>query len=347
MASEYPKDYRSNSRLIVFEHKIAAAIWARVLPHLKEADVANVTPVGFATQGTWLPIGVNECLLFSRYQNAQKFKAHNDGMYQSFEGDCSIFTITVYLNDNFEGGKVNFLRGTAEKHSHVHTFTPVRGSALIFNHDTLHEGEAVSMGSKYILRTSIMFRRVSDLSDPQKSWEKNRDWQRMFQLFSSFSDLQNEKDPAKFTARFLEAQTIQLRGGRSIHSPAPPPVPVDILQEIIDNLPVKYIVKFFMVSRSVRQVSRSGQIWKRRLEADLGVSVETLVGPSLLMTKADPALVDWYPLYKRMFQNKSAFDPMVSYFTATTAYTQTLSDQFPLFTSSTITSHGMCALLST
>lgn len=32
--------------------------------------------------------------------------------------------------------------------------------ALIFNHDTLHEGEAVTKGCKYILRTEIMFQRV-------------------------------------------------------------------------------------------------------------------------------------------------------------------------------------------
>ena len=32
--------------------------------------------------------------------------------------------------------------------------------ALIFNHDTLHEGKPVTMGTKYIIRTEIMYRRV-------------------------------------------------------------------------------------------------------------------------------------------------------------------------------------------
>ena len=37
---------------------------------------------------------------------------------------------------------------------------PQTGTALIFNHDTLHEGEPVSSGTKYIIRTEIMYRRV-------------------------------------------------------------------------------------------------------------------------------------------------------------------------------------------
>ena len=37
---------------------------------------------------------------------------------------------------------------------------PQTGTALIFNHDTLHEGEPVTKGTKYIIRTEIMYRRV-------------------------------------------------------------------------------------------------------------------------------------------------------------------------------------------
>ena len=38
--------------------------------------------------------------------------------------------------------------------------TPRQGTALIFNHDTLHEGLPVIEGVKYIIRTEIMYRRV-------------------------------------------------------------------------------------------------------------------------------------------------------------------------------------------
>ena len=42
----------------------------------------------------------------------------------------------------------------------VCSVVPRAGTALIFNHDTLHEGQPVTMGTKYIIRTEIMFRRV-------------------------------------------------------------------------------------------------------------------------------------------------------------------------------------------
>ena len=50
----------------------------------------------------------------------------------------------------------------------VRSVTPVTGTALIFNHDTMHEGEPVTMGTKYIIRTEIMYRRVDTemLPDP-------------------------------------------------------------------------------------------------------------------------------------------------------------------------------------
>ena len=38
--------------------------------------------------------------------------------------------------------------------------SPKAGTALIFNHDTLHEGLPVTEGVKYIIRTEVMYRRV-------------------------------------------------------------------------------------------------------------------------------------------------------------------------------------------
>ena len=70
--------------------------------------------------------------------------------------------------------------------------TPREGTALIFNHDTLHEGLPVVDGIKYIIRTEIMYRRVDKEMIPnpleyrtdenylttltlyQKSWELER-----------------------------------------------------------------------------------------------------------------------------------------------------------------------------
>lgn len=37
---------------------------------------------------------------------------------------------------------------------------PKEGTALVFNHDTLHEGLPVTDGVKYIIRTEVMYHRV-------------------------------------------------------------------------------------------------------------------------------------------------------------------------------------------
>lgn len=46
---------------------------------------------------------------------------------------------------------------------------PKTGMALIFNHDTLHEGEPVTKGTKYIIRTEVMYRRVDTEMIPNPS----------------------------------------------------------------------------------------------------------------------------------------------------------------------------------
>src|SRR5690349_16586344 len=50
----------------------------------------------------------------------------------------------------------------------VASVKPMIGRALIFNHDTRHEGEQVSKGVKYIMRTEIMFKRTSGA--PSADW---------------------------------------------------------------------------------------------------------------------------------------------------------------------------------
>ena len=60
----------------------------------------------------------------------------------------------------------------------LYTYVPKKGTALIFNHDTLHAGEEVTSGVKYLLRTGIMFKQIEDLADPKKGMSKEKDRKR-------------------------------------------------------------------------------------------------------------------------------------------------------------------------
>ena len=62
-----------------------------------------------------------------------------------------MFTAMVYLNDDFEGGTTDFLRGPS--------VVPRRSMLLLFEHELVHQGAPVLRGCKYVLRTDVMFRR--------------------------------------------------------------------------------------------------------------------------------------------------------------------------------------------
>jgi hypothetical protein len=55
----------------------------------------------------------------------------------------------IYLNDNFNGGATTF---------NDLVVLPKKGMALVFYHYFEHEGAEVTEGTKYVLRTDIMYR---------------------------------------------------------------------------------------------------------------------------------------------------------------------------------------------
>jgi prolyl 4-hydroxylase len=73
----------------------------------------------------------------------------------------SRLSVLIYLNDDYEGGHTNFLDGNNKQGPTKIAFSvqPVTGTAIIFEHHLLHEGEILKKGVKYILRTDIMYYR--------------------------------------------------------------------------------------------------------------------------------------------------------------------------------------------
>lgn len=130
-------DVRNNSRIIFKDVALAERIWKRVEPFcvLKFGDLSA--------------IGLNEMFRFYKYSLGQKFKAHMDGSYERNETEWSLYTLMIYLNDNFLGGDTWF---------EDFVIQPKTGMALIFKHDLLHEGREVIKGVKYVLRTDIMYK---------------------------------------------------------------------------------------------------------------------------------------------------------------------------------------------
>lgn len=69
--------------------------------------------------------------------------------------------------------------------------SPRAGTALIFNHDTLHEGQVVTAGTKYIIRTEIMFRRVDTEMLPNPlSYRENENYIKTVALYKKSWELE-------------------------------------------------------------------------------------------------------------------------------------------------------------
>ena len=134
---------RNNERVMFTDFELATMLFQRAEPH-----------VPGEIQGLKL-VGVNELFRCYRYKPGMRFAPHPDGAFRRNECEQSCFTFMVYLNDDFEGGHTTFLV-TPEV-----SVKPLTGMALFFQHPLIHEGSLVTKCVKYVLRTDVMYRKLT------------------------------------------------------------------------------------------------------------------------------------------------------------------------------------------
>lgn len=141
---------RNNQRVIIDDRQRAFDLWQRVSDYIPK------------TIGRWQAVGLNERFRFYRYDPGQRFAIHHDGSYRRPNGEESLLTFMIYLNEGFEGGETRFHLSPRyyEELPNV-SVVPVTGMALCFVHELVHEGVAVVQGRKYVLRSDVMYRQQS------------------------------------------------------------------------------------------------------------------------------------------------------------------------------------------
>lgn len=127
---------RDNDRVIADDADLARRLWARVEAYVPRMRAGRQVR------------GLNERFRFYRYRPGQQFAWHADAPFARDNGELSIFTFLVYLNDEYTGGATCFEELAVEGE---------RGAALLFEHDLPHEGAAVTSGIKYVLRSDVMY----------------------------------------------------------------------------------------------------------------------------------------------------------------------------------------------
>jgi predicted 2-oxoglutarate/Fe(II)-dependent dioxygenase YbiX len=143
------KDVRNNDRVIHDDAEYAQRLFSKLLPFVPER------------YRIFQVVDLNERFRFYRYRVGQKFDWHFDGSYHRDNGESSKLTFMIYLNEGFEGGETSFnLRrhGVIRDDDDVISVVPQTGMALVFRHDVLHTGREVHAGTKYVVRSDIMYR---------------------------------------------------------------------------------------------------------------------------------------------------------------------------------------------
>lgn len=132
---------RNNQRVLMLDEELAAEIWNKLCPFIDDYPYAK-------------PIGLNEMFRYYKYVPGERFKMHRDGSHRRNASEQSLLTLIIYLNEDFKGGETGFMR--------EFDIRPKQGRAVIFDHNVRHEGKSLEQGTKYVLRTDVMFRVTSN-----------------------------------------------------------------------------------------------------------------------------------------------------------------------------------------
>lgn len=175
-------DYRNSDRIIWDQQDIVDRMWTRMetvpeirekLSRFNENDLLWGRKPNGKPGMDWKFHRVNKRLRFLKYGSGQFFRPHCDGHYQETRDDEKVirthFTVHLYLNDSkaeagqeadLEGGATSFLSSDEKRKLDVN---PKAGRVLIFQHQRLyHSGDDVKEGTKYTVRTDIMYELLRD-----------------------------------------------------------------------------------------------------------------------------------------------------------------------------------------
>jgi prolyl 4-hydroxylase len=131
--------YRDQDRVVRDDPGLASDLFQRLRAHLPER------------MGQFRLVGLNDRLRFYRYRPGQRFEPHMDHWYRPNDRQITLHTVLAYFNDDFEGGETVFQEQLDR------TVVPRAGMVAVFQHKLRHEGRPVLRGTKYAMRTDVVY----------------------------------------------------------------------------------------------------------------------------------------------------------------------------------------------
>lgn len=162
-------------KLSVFQHSgWVDLLWQRIQAVLNTPMESSQPPLTdfLKRESVPAPTGLNPRLRVLQYDadDQDEFAPHFDATTR-IGGQISLLTVLLYLNSgcgqDFEGGETYYLNAAMSttkstslveiSSADVTRVTPQVGTVVIFEHDLFHSGHPLQWGTKYVLRTDLLF----------------------------------------------------------------------------------------------------------------------------------------------------------------------------------------------
>lgn len=165
--SHYPTSYRNNERQVIDTVEFSESLFNEIKNYIP--DTITTSGISKKEKGTWRLASLNSRIRICRYLSNQYFNKHLDGIHYVDENTQSKLTFMIYLNGSkdFSGGKTLFF-DAKNSSAPFKTYTPEKGDLIIFDHNLWHSGEIVSNGTKYVLRSDIIYTKDQFISHKEK-----------------------------------------------------------------------------------------------------------------------------------------------------------------------------------
>ncbi|KAE9381029.1 hypothetical protein N431DRAFT_439926 [Stipitochalara longipes BDJ] len=189
-------------------------IWSRIAQFYKDKRIKD-------EDGYWWKCkGLNVHMRLSKYNTGGIFTPHFDYRRMANLNLQSFCSVNIYLNDVPEdhGGAtrilqhdIDYMPGSNMALNVLGKIQPVQGTASIFRETVWHDGELLSAGVKYLLRTDLMFEREGEF-DFVKSCEGlsgTAKANKALDIFYSLQEGGNSSEADEWRARAFELSFFQ------------------------------------------------------------------------------------------------------------------------------------------
>jgi len=135
-----------------------ANYWRSIIVDENLADyifqgIQHVLPKKFGNQHI---VKLSSHFRLSKYDTGGRFEKHTDGINIDNDGLRACMTLNIFLNVPEEGGGTIFYYFYKDEERVLENVRPVVGRGALFYNQIRHEGEKVSKGHKYLIRTDVM-----------------------------------------------------------------------------------------------------------------------------------------------------------------------------------------------